>query len=71
LDVQLIPRVEFLLELSGGDEDATRVVLRKLPAILKYHAEHLESHVEIMRPFVGLDDQEIFRIMLVFPNMLP
>ncbi|KAI6668640.1 hypothetical protein NL676_010807 [Syzygium grande] len=46
MDGQLIPRVEFLLELSGRDDDATGAVMRKLPAILKYLVEHLESHVE-------------------------
>ncbi|KAI6668547.1 hypothetical protein NL676_010903 [Syzygium grande] len=45
MDGQLIPRVEFLLELSGGDEDATGAVLRKLPTFLKYRVEHLESHL--------------------------
>ncbi|KAK3403995.1 hypothetical protein EUGRSUZ_K00356 [Eucalyptus grandis] len=36
----------------------------------KYLAEHLESHVEFLRSFAGLDDQEIFRIILVFPNIV-
>ncbi|KAI6668410.1 hypothetical protein NL676_016109 [Syzygium grande] len=54
MDGQLIPRVEFLLELSGGDDDATGTVMRKLPAILKYLVEHLESHVEFLRSFAGL-----------------
>ncbi|KAL3714363.1 hypothetical protein ACJRO7_006310 [Eucalyptus globulus] len=70
MDTQLIPRVEFLLELSGGDEDATGAVLRKLPTFLKYRVEHLENHVEFLRSFAGLDDQEIFRIILVFPNIV-
>ncbi|XP_048137947.1 transcription termination factor MTERF8, chloroplastic-like [Rhodamnia argentea] len=70
MDGQLIPRVEFLLELSGGDEDATWAVLRKLPTFLKYRVEHVESHVEFLRSFAGLDDQEIFRIILVFPNIV-
>ncbi|XP_048137788.1 transcription termination factor MTERF8, chloroplastic-like, partial [Rhodamnia argentea] len=70
MDGQLIPRVEFLLELSGGDEDATGAVLRKLPTFLKYRVEHVESHVELLRSFAGLDDQEIFRIILVFPNIV-
>ncbi|KAF7849889.1 hypothetical protein BT93_L0159 [Corymbia citriodora subsp. variegata] len=70
MDSQLIPRVEFLLELSGGDEDATRAALFKLPTFLKYRVEHLESHVEFLRSIAGLDDQEIFRIILVFPNIV-
>ncbi|KAJ6969553.1 hypothetical protein NC653_034170 [Populus alba x Populus x berolinensis] len=37
LDTQLIPRVELLKEISGGDEDATGIVLHKLPAILSYN----------------------------------
>ncbi|KAL3714398.1 hypothetical protein ACJRO7_006342 [Eucalyptus globulus] len=69
-DGQLIPRVEFLLELRGGDEDATGALLRELPAILKYHVEHLESQVEILRSVAGLDDQEILRIILVFPYIV-
>ncbi|KAI6668596.1 hypothetical protein NL676_010828 [Syzygium grande] len=70
MDGQLIPRVEFLLELSGGDEDATGAVLRILPTFLKYRVENVESHVEFLRSFTGLDDQEIFRIILVFPNIV-
>ncbi|KAI6668606.1 hypothetical protein NL676_010838 [Syzygium grande] len=70
MDSQLIPRVEFLLELSGGDEDATGAVLRKLPTFLKYRVEHVENHVEFLRSFAGLDDQEIFRIIHVFPNIV-
>ncbi|KAF7848811.1 hypothetical protein BT93_L1540 [Corymbia citriodora subsp. variegata] len=60
----------FLLELSRGEEDATGAVLRKLPTFLKYRVEHLESHVEFLRSFAGLDDQEIFRIILAFPNIV-
>ncbi|CAL5408028.1 unnamed protein product [Camellia sinensis] len=69
LDSQLLPRIGFLIELSGGDEDATGTVLRKLPAILAYTAEHLKDHVEFFRSFAGLIDQEIFRIVLVYPNL--
>ncbi|KAL3714387.1 hypothetical protein ACJRO7_006332 [Eucalyptus globulus] len=60
----------FLLELGGGDEDATGAVLHKLPTFLNYRVEHLESHVEFLRSFAGLDYQEIFRIILVFPNIV-
>ncbi|KAL6972168.1 Transcription termination factor mterf8, chloroplastic [Sarracenia purpurea var. burkii] len=69
LDSQLIPRIGFLTELSGGDEDGTGTVLHKLPAILAYTAEHLKDHVEFFRSFAGLTDQEIFRIVLVYPNL--
>lgn len=70
LESQLIPRIEFLTELSGGDDDATGTVLRKLPAILSYSLEHLESHVELLRSFAGLTDEEIFKIIQVFPNVV-
>lgn len=70
LENQLIPRINFLIEFSGGDEDGTGKVLRKLPAILSYRVEHMESHVEFLRSFAGLNDQEIFRIILVFPSIV-
>ncbi|KAJ7959431.1 Transcription termination factor like [Quillaja saponaria] len=70
LNNQLIPRIGFLTELSGGDEEATGTVLRKLPAIVSYSVEHLEGHVELLRSFAGLDDAEIFRILLIFPNVI-
>lgn len=70
LDEQLVPRVEFLLQLSGGDRDMTASVVRKLPAILSYSVEHMEGHVEFLRSFAGLNDSEIFRIILVFPGMI-
>ncbi|XVF10179.1 hypothetical protein REPUB_Repub07fG0160400 [Reevesia pubescens] len=70
LDSQLIPKIQFLEELSGGDTDATGTVLRKLPAILSYSLEHMDGHVEFMRSYVGLSDQEIFKIILVFPNVI-
>ncbi|CBI23085.3 unnamed protein product, partial [Vitis vinifera] len=69
LESQLIPRVRVLVELSGGDDAATGVVLRKLPAILRYSEEHLGGHVEFLRSFAGLSDQEIFKIVCVFPNV--
>lgn len=69
LDSQLIPRIGFLLELSGGNEDATATVLRKLPFILAYTVEHLKDHVEFLISFAGLSDQEIFRIVLVYPSL--
>ncbi|CAK9141580.1 unnamed protein product [Ilex paraguariensis] len=69
LDKQLIPRIGFLLQLSGGDKDATATVLRKLPFVLAYSVEHLEDHVNFLRSHVGLIDEEIFRIVLVYPNL--
>ncbi|KAK9293268.1 hypothetical protein L1049_021260 [Liquidambar formosana] len=70
LERQLMPRIGFLTQLSGEDEDATGTVLRKLPAILSYSVEHLESHVKFLRSFAGLTDEEIFKIFLVFPNVI-
>ncbi|KAE8681432.1 putative Subtilase family protein [Hibiscus syriacus] len=70
LDSQLIPKIQFLEELSGGDANATGTVLRKLPAILSYSLEHMEGHVDFMRLYVGLSDREIFKIILVFPNVI-
>ncbi|GAV73256.1 mTERF domain-containing protein [Cephalotus follicularis] len=70
LETQLIPRVTFLKELSGGDEDATGTVLRKLPAILSYSLEHVKGHVHLLRSFAGLSDEQIFKILLVFPNVI-
>ncbi|CAK7324281.1 unnamed protein product [Dovyalis caffra] len=70
LDTQLIPRVELLKEISGGDEDATGIVLRKLPAILSYSVKHTGGHVELFRSFAGLTDPQIFRIFSVFPNVV-
>lgn len=70
LETQLIPKVTFLLELSGGDENGTGTVLRRLPTILSYSFGHLENHVEFFRCFAGLSDQQIFKIILVFPNVI-
>lgn len=70
LDSQLTPRIGFLLELSGGDKDATGLVLRKFPLILSYSLKHVAGHVEFLRSFAGLNDQEIFKILLVFPSLV-
>ncbi|GLU12101.1 hypothetical protein SLE2022_288080 [Rubroshorea leprosula] len=70
LDAHLIPKVQFLRELSGEDEEATGIVLRKLPFILSYRLEHMEGHVEFFRSNAGLSDQEVFKIIQVFPNMM-
>ncbi|KAJ4952164.1 hypothetical protein NE237_028996 [Protea cynaroides] len=69
LKTQLIPRIMFFTELSGGDESATGAVLRKLPSVLAYSTEHLRSHAEFFRSSVGLTDPEIFKIVLVYPNV--
>ncbi|XP_055827580.1 transcription termination factor MTERF8, chloroplastic [Solanum dulcamara] len=69
LDAQLIPRVGFLLDLSGGDETGTATVLRKLPFVVAYSVDHLKDHVEFLKSYAGLSEEEIFRIVLVYPNM--
>ncbi|XP_021763091.1 transcription termination factor MTERF8, chloroplastic-like [Chenopodium quinoa] len=70
LDTQLVPRIGFLQRLSGGDTDAVGEVLNRLPAIVTYSVEHLQGHVEFFRSYVGLTDLEIFKIVLVFPNVM-
>ncbi|PQM38516.1 transcription termination factor MTERF8 chloroplastic [Prunus yedoensis var. nudiflora] len=70
LDTQLVPRVGFLTELSGGDEDATGTLLGKLPAILSYTVDHTKGHVELLRSLAGLTDEQIFKFLLVFPNVV-
>ncbi|CAL9094992.1 unnamed protein product [Musa textilis] len=65
---QLIPRVEFLAELGGGDEAAAAALIAKLPALLSYTVEHFKSHLEFWRS-VGLSDEELFKIALVYPNI--
>lgn len=69
LESQLIPRVEFLRKLGEGDKDAVATILRKLPAVLNYSAKHMEDHAEFLRSFAGLNDQEIFKIVVVYPNV--
>lgn len=69
LDSQLIPRIGFLLELSGGDVEAAATVLRKLPFLVAYSVDHLSDHVEFLKSFAGLTENEIFRIVLVYPNL--
>ncbi|XP_027361774.1 transcription termination factor MTERF8, chloroplastic [Abrus precatorius] len=70
LESQLVPRVNVLTELSGGDDDSVGKVLLRFPAFLNYSVEHVEEHVEFLRSFVDLGDQEIFRIILGFPAIV-
>ncbi|XP_061364039.1 transcription termination factor MTERF8, chloroplastic-like [Gastrolobium bilobum] len=70
LDNQLIPKIKVLTELNGGDVRDVGKVLHKFPAILSYSVKHVEQHVELLRSFAGLDDQEIFRIILVYPGVV-
>lgn len=70
LETQLAPRIEFLTEVSGGDENATGTLLGKLPAILSYTVDHTKGHVELLRSLAGLSDEQIFKILLVFPNVV-
>ncbi|KAK1570870.1 hypothetical protein EZV62_024389 [Acer yangbiense] len=70
LNTQLIPRIGVLKELSGNDLIGTGAVLQKFPMILSYSVKHVTSHVEILRSFAGLSDEEIFKIFLVFPGVI-
>jgi hypothetical protein len=67
LDNKLIPRIRVLTVLSGGDEDGIRKVLNRFPLILNYSVEHVEEHLQFLRSFADLDDEQIFKIVLVFP----
>ncbi|PON83667.1 Mitochodrial transcription termination factor [Trema orientale] len=69
LESQLIPRVEFFRKLGGEDEDAIGTILRKLPAVLNYSVKHMDKHVEFLRSFAGLNDEKIFKIVVVYPNV--
>ncbi|XP_074281585.1 transcription termination factor MTERF8, chloroplastic-like [Silene latifolia] len=69
LDTQLVPRIGFLQRLSEGNTDGVGEALNRLPAIVTYSVEHLQNHVEFFRSY-GLTDQEIFKIVLVFPNVM-
>lgn len=69
LESQLIPRVGFLMKLGRGDEDAIGTVLTKLPAVLNYSAEHMKNHAEFLRSFAGLNDEEIFKVVVAYPNV--
>ncbi|KAG8390456.1 hypothetical protein BUALT_Bualt01G0085200 [Buddleja alternifolia] len=69
LETQLMPRIGFILELSGGDETATATVLRKFPFVLAYSVDHLNDHVEFLNSHVGLSYEEIFKIILVYPGL--
>ncbi|KAL8519626.1 hypothetical protein ACS0TY_010527 [Phlomoides rotata] len=69
LDTQLIPRIGYIFELSGGDEAATTTVLHKFPFVLAYTVEHLKDHVEFLNSYAGLSYEEIFRIVLVYPGL--
>lgn len=61
LENQLIPRVEYLAELGGGDREATGLMINKWPAILSCTVEHFRSHVEFWRS-IGLAADEVFSV---------
>lgn len=69
LDSKLIPRIDFLYDLSGRDKVATATLLRKLPFLVAYSIDHLRDHVEFLKSFAGLSEAEIFRIALIYPNL--
>lgn len=68
LENQLIPRVEYLAELGGGNKEATGFMINKWPALLSYTVEHLQSHLEFWRS-IGLADGEVFKIAMVHPHI--
>lgn len=68
LHAQLVPRVEFLIELADGDEAAAKLLIGKLPGILAYTVEHHLSHLQFWRS-VGLSKEQVFKIALVYPNV--
>lgn len=68
LKSQLIPRVEYLAELGGGNREATGLLINKWPVILSYTVDHFKSHLEFWRS-IGLTDEEVFRIALVHPHI--
>ncbi|XP_058786683.1 transcription termination factor MTERF8, chloroplastic-like [Vicia villosa] len=69
LDSQLKPRFRVLTELSGGDEDSVGKVVNVFPPIMNLRTERLEEQIEFLRSFAELDDQQIFRIVLVYPSL--
>ncbi|KAL8050687.1 hypothetical protein ABFS82_06G096700 [Erythranthe guttata] len=69
LDTHLIPRIGFLLDLSGNNEDSTSIVLHKFPFVLAYSVDHLKDHVEFLNSYAGLSYEEIFKIILVYPSL--
>ncbi|XP_073045084.1 transcription termination factor MTERF8, chloroplastic-like [Primulina eburnea] len=69
LNTQLIPRIGFLLDLSGGNESATAMVLYKFPFVLSYTVDHVKEHVEFLNSYAGLSNEEIFRIVLIYPSL--
>lgn len=68
LQKQLVPRIDFLTELNGGDKKSTAALLSKLPYILAYTVEHYKRHLELWHK-VGLKDEDFFKVALVYPNI--
>ncbi|XXG76220.1 hypothetical protein AAC387_Pa08g0622 [Persea americana] len=69
LDTQIIPRIQVFQEELGGEEEAVKILLRKLPRILSYSAEHFQDQIEFWRS-IGLSEGEIFKIFLVYPGVV-
>lgn len=65
---QLIPRIDFLTELAGGDAEEAARLIRKLPNILAYTVAHFELHLEFWLS-VGLTREQVFKVALVYPSM--
>ncbi|KAM1007544.1 hypothetical protein ACFX2A_004190 [Malus domestica] len=49
LKTQLVPRIGFLAELNGGDDEATGTLLGKLPAILKLFSHDNENNLAVVK----------------------
>lgn len=70
LDTHIIPRVNFLMELSDGDEGGVKKLLLRFPMFVNYSVEHVEGHVGFLRSFVDFDDRQIFRIIQGYPAIV-
>ncbi|XP_078447617.1 plastid transcriptionally active 15 [Wolffia australiana] len=65
---QLRPRLERLRELAGGDAREAARLVRKLPGILAYTADHVGEHVEYWQG-EGLSREQVFRVAMVYPSV--
>lgn len=68
LHTQLIPRVDFFVDLADGDTESAALIIRKLPNVLSYTKEHFESHLSFWLS-IGLTKEQVFKIALVYPNV--
>ncbi|XP_020248058.1 transcription termination factor MTERF8, chloroplastic [Asparagus officinalis] len=68
LQTQLIPRINFLIDLADGEESAAATLIRKLPGILAYTVSHFRSHLNFWTS-IGLTREQILKMALVYPNI--